>query len=81
MPVLEVRLKMTMPDDHERRVPVSVLLALQRALKSATLDGCGVDADAQERMRLYLATWCAGPLKQAIAWAKGEISAGDLVRW
>ena len=70
-----------MSDNKKRKVPPTVLRALRFALSHAQMEGCGVAKEHQEAMRLYLQTWCAGPLKEVIAWANGYVQASEMVKW
>ena len=54
------------------KLPMKVRLSIKFALQHALLIRCGVDRAAQERMRLYLRTWVAGPLKSVLGWSQGE---------
>ena len=70
-----------MNDNKKRRVPPTVLRSLRFALSHAQMEVCAVNQEHQEAMRLYLKTWCAGPLKEVIAWAEGEATASEMVKW
>lgn len=54
-----------------------ILQALKFALRHAELTNCSVGEEHKNAMRLYLSTWVAGPLKDAIADMTGERKA----RW
>lgn len=59
------------------RLPEIVRRQLMRAFsvvdsKTRAQQGrCGVEQDAQEKMRLYLDTWAVGPLLEVLAWDQG----------
>lgn len=58
------------------KLPRLVRHELQQALAAARLENCGIDPAVQEAMRLYLASWVAGPIERVLAWSEGRGSLG-----
>ena len=65
----------------KNRTSTRVIRALERALEAAKLRHCGVDKDHQEAMRLYLSTWVAAPISDALEYLKGEKEASRIMDW
>ena len=63
------------------KINETIVAALERALRSAKRDGCGVDKDAQEAMRIYLDSWCVAPLEDALACIRGEKDTWEIDYW
>ena len=52
------------------RANQKILQRLKKALRAARLTDCGIefaDQDAYDQLRIYLETWVAGPIEEAIA--------------
>jgi hypothetical protein len=60
------------------RVSAAAVALLREAARKARLEGCGVDEDAKEKMRLYLETWVANRIDGVIEYLEGETTAERL---
>lgn len=59
----------------------TILRILKRGLRAAKLENCAVEPEHQEAMRIYLRTWCIGPLEDAIAAIDGDKSTAQVAFW
>ncbi len=63
------------------RTNQKVIRALEYALEQANMKNCAVAPEHKEAMRLYLRTWVAGPIEDALQYLRGEKDSWGIIHW